>query len=99
MHSGPDDTEKVFTFSRVQRDYRQAVAGSFLVVTFSPPQRVQTVGGDVTAAEIVIGLNRNDYAYGLFTIDSSAAIVSHAKYAGDLCIQILENIKRLTNDA
>jgi hypothetical protein len=49
-------------------------------------------------AEIVIGLNRNDYASSLFTVDESGAVVGHAKYSGERCVEIMKAVTQYTHD-
>ena len=64
------------------------VAGDCLVITYDHPIKVHTVGGDVSAFEIVIGLNRPDYADDLFTIDDLGRVVGHGKYSGGIGIEL-----------
>ncbi len=72
----------------VQERYRRVVAGDCLVITYDHPIKVRTVGGDVSAFEIVIGLNRPDYADDLFTIDDLGRVVGHGKYSGVIGIEL-----------
>ena len=76
-------------------EYRQAASGSYLLITFDDPQQVKTVGGVLGVREILIGLNGKEYASSLHTIDDEERIVGHAKYRGDLCIELLNMVKRL----
>ena len=98
FHSDPGDEHHIFTLRGVQSDYRKTVAGKFLVITFTTPQKITTVGGEITVAEIIVGLNRDDCASSLFTIDESGRVIGHAKYSGERCIEILKAIKQLTHD-
>jgi len=99
FHSGKGDKNNLFTLYGVQNDYRATVSGRFLVCRFQPSKKVTTVGGDIFVSEIVIGLNRDDYASRLFTVDQDGSVVGHAKYSGDLCIKILQAIPNLKQDA
>jgi hypothetical protein len=100
FHSSPDDEHHIFTVPhQIQREYRKTVAGRFLLITFPTPQKIRTTGGEITVTEIIVGLNRDDYASGLFTIDASGAIVGHAKYDGGACIEILKTVKEFDHDA
>jgi len=99
FHSGKGDKNNLFTLYGVQNDYRATVSGRFLVCRFQPGKKVTTVGGDIFVSEIVIGLNRDDYASRLFTVDQDGSVVGHAKYSGDLCIKILQAIPNLKQDA
>ena|SRR5689334_2769421 len=72
----------------IQDQYRRAVAGDCLIVTYDRAMKIRTVGGDVSVVEIVIGLNRPDYADALFTIDESARVVGHGKYSGKVAIEL-----------
>ena len=99
FHSDPGDEHHIFTLRAVQNDYRKTVAGKFLVITFATPQKISTVGGEITVAEIIVGLNRNDYASSLFTVDESGRVIGHAKYSGERCIEILKTVKQFNHDA
>lgn len=99
FHSGPGDKYHFFTLTGVQNDYRREVAGKYLLVSFSTARAIKTTGGDVTVSEVVIGLNRNDYASSLFTIDGTGRVVAHTKYSGERCIEIFKTIKQLTDEA
>lgn len=72
--------------------YRETVSGSYLLVSFEVPITTETVGGNITVREIVLGLG-GEYAGPLFTIDNEERIVAHSKYSGPLCIEILEMTK------
>jgi hypothetical protein len=79
--------------------YRKAVAGRYLVVSFDTPRRIKTIGGEVDVLEVVIGLNRPDYADSLFTIDSEGRVVAHQKYSGADAIELLRTVKVTLSDA
>jgi len=79
-----------------QERYRQAVRGNHLVVTLPTPRSVQTVGGPVEVLEIVIGLNRPQYASSLHTITSRGRVLEHGKYPGNVGIELIEAVKALT---
>ncbi|MEJ1966980.1 MAG: hypothetical protein WDO56_37755 [Gammaproteobacteria bacterium] len=96
FHSGPDDAQRNFRAAEVQAHYRKEVAGRYLLVSYPTVQSMHTVGGQVRVREIVIGLNRDDSANSLFTIDDSGRIVEHARFSGAVCIELLEAIRRLT---
>jgi hypothetical protein len=70
----------------IQDQYRRAVAGDCLIVTFDRPMRLRTVGGDVSVVEIVVGLGR-EQADALFTIDESARVIVHGKYSGKVGVE------------
>src|SRR2546425_10945706 len=72
----------------IQDRYRQVVAGDCLIITYDHPVTMQTVGGDVSVFEIVIGLGRPDYADALFTIDNDGRVVAHGKYGGRIAIEL-----------
>ncbi len=95
FHSGVGDKHKIFNLPDVQRTYRAMVAGKYLLVSYPTPQTVTTLGGKISVSQIIVGLNREDYASDLFTIDGSGVVVGHAKYSGSLCISILKAIKQL----
>ncbi len=89
LHSGPDDAQRIFRAAEVQAHYRKEVAGRYLLVSYPTAQSMHTVGGQVRVREIVIGLNRDDYANSLFTIDDTGRIVEHAKFSGVVCTELL----------
>jgi hypothetical protein len=99
FHSGKGDKHKIFKLHRIQNDYRATVSGKYLVCRFQPGKMVMTHGGDIFVSEIVIGLNRDDYASDLFTVDADGTIVGHAKYSGELCIKILHAIPKIKQEA
>jgi len=73
--------------------YRKTVAGRYLLVSFDTPRRIKTIGGEVDVLEIVIGLNRPDYADSLFTIDREGRVVAHQKYSGADGVELLRVIE------
>jgi hypothetical protein len=77
----------------VHQQYRQTVAGKYLLISFEEPRKVTTIGGEVTAKEIIIGLNGREYASALFTIDDEDRLVGHAKHSGPLCVEFLKLVK------
>jgi hypothetical protein len=95
FHSGPGDQYHLFKLSRVQSNYRREVAGRYLVVSYAKPQKLKSLGGEITVTEVVVALNRDDFASGLYTIDEDGRIIGHDKYAGELCIQIFDTVKQL----
>jgi len=89
FHSGPGDKYHVFTFAGVQQDYRDSIAeGEYLVMSFTPARKISTVGGEVTAAEIVIGLRGPGGRNSVFTIDEAGTVTSHAKYSGGAFMEL-----------
>lgn len=76
-------------------EFRQAVSGNYLLITFSDPQQVKTVGGEISVKEILVGLNGQQYASSLHTIDDEERVVGHAKYSGHLCIELLNLVEKL----
>src|SRR5206468_2347595 len=84
-----------WSISKLHEEYRQTVSGKYLIVSFKAPRRFATVAGEVSVGEIVIGLNRPDYASALFTIDDEGRVVGHAKYDGPKCIELLNAVKQI----
>lgn len=87
------------TPAQIHSAYRKTVAGRYLVVSFDTPQRIRTVGGNLVVLEIVVGLNRPDRADSLFTIDAQGRVVLHGKYAGGMCIELLNEVLKFRPDA
>src|SRR5438128_2368729 len=73
-----------------QERYREVVRGNYLVVTLPAVRSVQTVGGPVEVLEIVIGLNRPQYASSLHTITGRGRVIEHGKYPGNVGIELIE---------
>lgn len=87
LHSGGNDG--VFSFTGVQQDYRDAVcSGAYVVVSLSPAQKFATLAGDVSAAEIVVGLRSPGARNCVFTIDDHGVLTSYAKYSGSIFIKL-----------
>jgi hypothetical protein len=84
--------------SEILEGYRKTVSGKYLLVSFKEPRKIKTVGGEVSVREILIGLNRPDYASSLYTIDDEGRIVGHAKHSGPLCVEFLELAKKISDD-
>ena len=86
--------------SKAADDYRFTVSGSYVLISFKKLQDIKTVGGDVSAREIVIALNER---YGqrseLFTKDDEGHIFAHGKYSGPIIVELLKISKRLASDA
>jgi hypothetical protein len=79
--------------------YRKTVAGRYLVVSFDTPRRIKTIGGEVDVLEVIIGLNRPDYADSLFTIDHEGRVVAHQKYSGTEGVELVRMVKAALSDA
>jgi len=100
-----------WNISKFHEQYRQTVAGKYLLISLKEAQRIRTVGGEVIVKEIVIGLNRPDsiatvggvsyteYASSLFTIDDEGRVVAHTKYSGPMCIELTKLVKKFAVDA
>jgi hypothetical protein len=79
--------------AKILEEHRQVMSGKHLVVTFRQPQKVATMGGELGVRQIIIGLNRPDYASSLLTVDAEGRVVGHGKYSGGLCIEFLKLVK------
>jgi hypothetical protein len=84
--------------AKIEDEYRRAMSGKFLAVTYRTPQKVATMGGEVSVRQIAIGLNRPDYAGSLHTVDDNARIVGHGMYSGAVCIELLNLVKSVSGD-
>ena len=66
----------------IHERYRKTIRGDCLIVSYDRPMKFKTIAGDVTVAEIIVGLNRRDLiASALFTIDPEGRLIAHEKYA------------------
>ncbi len=81
--------------AQIQKRYSATVSGRHLLIAYDEPKQVETMGGVLPVRKIVVGLDREDYAASLFTIDDRGAVVEHAKYDGGKCIELLEEVRRL----
>jgi hypothetical protein len=84
----------------IAEDYRIAVSGSYLLVSFKQPQEFTTPGGAISVREIVIALiepfpNRSE----LFTIDDEGRVIEHGKYSGQVLLELNKIAKKLANNA
>jgi hypothetical protein len=69
----------------IQDHYRATIRRNYFVVTFGQPLVVKTVGGSVTAVEIVVGMNRKDeWPSALFIVDPNGRVIAFEKYAAQL---------------
>jgi hypothetical protein len=82
--------------AKISFEYGRAVSGKHVLVTFNKAERVKTLGGYVSASELIIGLNGSHYASSVHTIDGDGNVVGHAKYLGQLCVEIVELVKEMT---
>jgi hypothetical protein len=78
--------------------YRRAVDGRYLLISYASPRILKTMGGDITVKEIIIGLNNSQYASSLHTVDDEGRIVGHAKYSGDLCLKLYQLVTSMSVD-
>ena len=79
------DILKQSVVTDIQDRYRKTIRGDYLVVSYDHPTKFQTVAGDVTVVEIIVGLNRADRVpSALFTVDGDGRVIAHEKYAGML---------------
>jgi hypothetical protein len=95
--TGEESTNSDWGTLAIQQSYRTTIAGNYLVISFHSPQKISTVGADLMVQEIVIGLNGEQYAGPVFSIDPEGRIISHAKFSGPLCVKLFEYIKTLPN--
>jgi len=76
--------------ARINLEYGRAVSGRHALVSFGELKIIKTIGGDTAVRELVIGLNGSQYAGSLHTIDGQGKVVGHAKYQGQLCVELQE---------
>jgi hypothetical protein len=76
--------------AKINLEYGRAVSGRHVLVTFGEPKTVKTIGGVISVRELVIGLNGSQYANSVHTIDRDGKVIGHAKYLGQLCVEIQE---------
>lgn len=81
--------------AKLNVEYGRAVAGEHVVVTFVATQNVKTLGGYVPVRELIIGLNGPQYATSVHTIDGEGKLVGHAKYLGQLALDIVDLAKAI----
>jgi hypothetical protein len=76
--------------AKINLEYGRAVSSRHVLVTFGKSQALKTIGGDITVRELVIGLNGSQYASSVHTVDNKGKVIGHAKYLGQLCVEIQE---------
>jgi hypothetical protein len=96
--SNPASRPQGMDASGVHEDYQAAISGKYLLISFKEPQKVKTVGGEVSVKKIVIGLNENFGRNELFTIDDKGLVVSHAKYDGSIFLKLLQSVKKIASN-
>ena len=79
--------------AKMNVEYGRAVSGRHVLVIFDKPEKIKTLGGLIDARELVIGLNGSQVASPVYTVDSAGKIIEHAKYLGQLCIEMMELAK------
>ncbi len=79
--------------TRVQAYYRKTAGTSHMVLSFKEPQKFRTIGGEVEAAEIVIGLSHKTHHSSLFTVDTDGVVVEHSKESLDEGTALLKEIR------
>lgn len=76
--------------AKINLEYGRAVSGRHVLVSFGEPKIIKTLGGDIAVRELVIGLNGSQYASSVHTVDGQGKVVGHAKYLGQLCVEMQE---------
>ena len=76
--------------AKINLEYGRAVSGRHVLVTFSKLETIKTIGGHIAVRELVIGLNGSQNASSLHTVDGQGNLIGHAKYLGQLCIEMQE---------
>lgn len=83
--------------TRTQAYYRKTASVSHLVLSFKKPQKFRTIGGEIEAAEVVIGLSHKSHHSSLFTVDAKGVVVEHAKESLDVGTALLNEIRAATD--
>lgn len=81
--------------AKLNLEYGRSVSGKHVLVTFNEPRKIKTIGGDVAARELIIGLNGAEVAGPVHTIDADGKVVGHAKTLGQLCIELMERVNEM----
>lgn len=79
----------------IHEAYREAVGGRYLLASFDPPRQITSGSGELEVAEIVVALNRDDYASGVFTIDRTGRITSHMRYDGTQAVALMATVQNI----
>lgn len=83
--------------ARTQAYYRKTAGVSHLVLSFKKPQKFRTIGGEIEAAEVVIGLSHKSHHSSLFTVDPKGVVVEHSKESLDEGAGLLNEIRAVTD--
>jgi hypothetical protein len=81
--------------AKIGLEHGRSVSGKHVLITFNEPERIETVGGYVSARELVIGLNGAEVASPVHTVDADGKVVGHSKYLGQLCIELMNLVKEI----
>lgn len=80
--------------SGVHAAYRKAMAGDYMLLAFDLPRRLKSIGGDVTALELVIAVERDDRVKAIFSIDMEGRVIQHAQFEKARANRLLAAVKR-----
>lgn len=80
--------------SRVQANYRKTAGVPHLVLSFRKPQTLQTIGGEIETAEVVVGLSHESHHSSLFTVNGDGQVVEHSRESLPQGTTLLEAIRR-----
>jgi hypothetical protein len=81
--------------AKIDFEYGQSVSGKHVLITFGKAATIPTIGGHVSARELVIGLDSLEVASPVHTVDADGRIVGHAKYQGHLCAELAALVRQI----
>jgi hypothetical protein len=93
-----------FPASEVQEEFRGAIAGDHLLVTFATVRTIDSVGGPLRVRKIIVRLESeatheqfaDRFVDSLFTVDDKGEVVGHALYSGVRMIAIWRAVTDVT---
>ena len=98
VHFGVGYGTSAEIFSDVQRRYRKAVSGMYMLVSFAEPRIIEFWdSGELGIVEIVVGLSGDQYASGFFSIDDRGRVLGHGKVNGEHAVEILKRVEEIFN--
>jgi hypothetical protein len=84
--------------AELTKGYRKVIeSGKYVIITWAQPQRVQTVGGEVTTYETVLALEMPGSR--MYNVDNEGRLVHIGKFSGAMKIELDEFVRRLVKDA
>jgi hypothetical protein len=89
-----DRPDNRLSISEVTQGYRKVVAnGKYVLIIWACPQKVQTVGGEVTTCETILALELP--GAWMFNVDDEGRLIHVGKFSGPMSMRLEEFVRKL----